>query len=52
VAFTLLKVANMEEVPVTGLDELETHLRQLLEDPETPVDAKLFDEVGLQLTGE
>ena len=42
----------MEDIPLTGLEELEKHLQQLLEDPDnTPVDAKLFDEVELQLTG-
>lgn len=42
----------MEEIPVTGLEELELHLQTLLADPEMPLDAKLFDEVELQLTGE
>ena len=41
----------MEDIPITGLEELERHLQQLQEDPETVVDAKLFDEVELQLTG-
>ncbi len=41
----------MEEIPITGLEELERHLQQLVEAPETPLDAKLFDEVELQLTG-
>ncbi|KAE8443553.1 hypothetical protein EG329_001715 [Mollisiaceae sp. DMI_Dod_QoI] len=40
----------MEEIPVTGLEELETHLEVLVEAPDTPLNAKLFDEVELQLT--
>ncbi|KUJ14508.1 uncharacterized protein LY89DRAFT_589726 [Mollisia scopiformis] len=39
----------MEEIPITGLEELEKHLDILLEAPDTPLDAKLFDEVELQL---
>jgi hypothetical protein len=42
----------MEDIPITGLEELERHLQKLKEDLDTPVDAKLFDEVELQLTGE
>jgi hypothetical protein len=41
----------METVPVTGLDELDTHLDELVEDPNIPLNAKLFDHVELQLTG-
>lgn len=41
----------MEPVPVTGLEELELHLEVVLEAPETPLNAKLFDEVELQLNG-
>jgi hypothetical protein len=41
----------MEEIPVHGLEELERHVQQLAEDPGTPLDAKLFDEVELQLNG-
>jgi hypothetical protein len=41
----------MEEIPVTGLEELESHLQQLVDAPDTPLNAKLFDEVELQLTG-
>jgi hypothetical protein len=36
---------------VTGLDDLEKHLHLLLQDPETSLNAELFDEVELQLTG-
>jgi hypothetical protein len=43
--------SKMEEIPITGLEELERHLQKLLEDPDAPVDVKLFDEVELQLTG-
>ena len=44
---------NMDDtpLPITGVDELEKHLQQLLEDPGTLLNAKLFDEVELQLTG-
>jgi hypothetical protein len=41
----------MDKIPITGLVELESHLQQLVQDPETPLNAKLFDEVELQLTG-
>jgi hypothetical protein len=41
----------MDQILVTGLEELERHLQQLVEAPETLLDAKLFDEVELQLTG-
>jgi hypothetical protein len=40
-----------DSIPVTGLEELEKHLQQLVRIPETPLDTKLFDEVELQLTG-
>ena len=41
----------MDHVPVSGIDELESHLQQILSDPHTPLNAKLFDEVELQLNG-
>jgi hypothetical protein len=41
----------MDQIPITGLEDLERHLQQLVEAPDTPLDAKLFDEVELQLTG-
>ena len=41
----------MEEIPIHGLEELERHVQQLIEAPETPLDANLFDEVELQLNG-
>jgi hypothetical protein len=41
----------MKNIPITGLEALESHLQKLQEDPETPLDAPLFDEVQLQLTG-
>jgi len=40
----------MEDMPITGLEDLERHLEQVAEAPGTPLDAKLFDEVELQLT--
>jgi len=42
---------KMDQIPVTGLEELEMHLMHLAEAPSTPLNAKLFDEVELQLTG-
>ena len=41
----------MDEIPITGLEELERHVQHLVEDPETHLNADLFDEVELQLTG-
>lgn len=41
----------MDHVPVSGIDELEQHLQQILAEPDTTVNAKLFDEVELQLNG-
>lgn len=38
-------------VPITGLDELESHLQVLLQSPDAVLEEGLFDEVGLQLTG-
>jgi hypothetical protein len=40
----------MENAPIDGLEALERHLKVLVEKPETPFDAKLFDDVELQLT--
>jgi hypothetical protein len=45
-------LGTMEGVPITGLEELERHIQHLVEAPGTPLDAHLFDEVELQLTGE
>jgi hypothetical protein len=42
---------DIDQALVTGLDDLEKHLHLLRQDPETPLNAKLFDEVELQLTG-
>lgn len=41
----------METVPVTRLEELDQHLDELVEDPNTDLNAELFDHVELQLTG-
>ncbi|KAK8867402.1 hypothetical protein PGQ11_005980 [Apiospora arundinis] len=38
-----------DTVPVTGVDELDAHLDQLLADPALPPTVKLFDDVELQL---
>jgi len=40
----------MEQRPVAGLDDLERHLEQVAQAPDTPLDSKLFDDVELQLT--
>ncbi|KAK1832622.1 hypothetical protein QBC39DRAFT_68870 [Podospora conica] len=40
----------MEDIPVTGLDELDKHLDDLVRDPTIPLNAKVIDEVELQLT--
>ena len=40
-----------EPVRILGLEDLEAHLEQLVDDPQTPLNAKLFDDVELQLTG-
>lgn len=39
------------QIPVTGLEELESHLEQIVDDSETPLNVKLFDEVEVQLNG-
>lgn len=41
----------MDTVPISRLDELHAHLEELGRSPETPINARLFDEVELQLTG-
>jgi hypothetical protein len=41
----------MDEVKVSGLNELETHLQKVIAFPNTTLDAKLFDDVELQLNG-
>lgn len=38
-------------VPVSGVDELDKHLDDILIDPTLPSIPKLFDDVELQLTG-
>lgn len=38
-------------IPVTGLDDLTAHMDALIADPSTPLNAKLFDDLELQLTG-
>ncbi|CEJ90424.1 hypothetical protein VHEMI06212 [[Torrubiella] hemipterigena] len=40
----------MDNVPIARLEELQTHLRQLQEDDSLQIDARLLDEVELQLT--
>ncbi|KAK4121464.1 hypothetical protein N657DRAFT_657563 [Parathielavia appendiculata] len=40
----------METTPITGLDELDRHLDDLIQDPCLEVNPKLFDDVELQLT--
>lgn len=41
----------MDTTPVTGVDELDLHLDQLLQDSTLALNAKLFDHVQLQLRG-
>jgi hypothetical protein len=38
-------------IPVSGVDELEKHLDELISDPTLPTNLKLFDDVELQITG-
>jgi len=40
----------MDTIPITRLEELDAHLDDVATDPSLPLDAKLFDEVSLQLT--
>lgn len=42
---------DTDTIPVTGVDLLEKHLDDLLDDPNLPLTTKLFDDVELQLTG-
>lgn len=39
----------MESTRITGLDELEAHLDELVKDATVPLNAKLSDNVELQL---
>ncbi|QSZ31279.1 hypothetical protein DSL72_000842 [Monilinia vaccinii-corymbosi] len=41
---------DIDDTPIFRLDELEAHLQELVKSPDTPIDAKLFDAVELQLT--
>ncbi|KAG5970244.1 hypothetical protein E4U55_001764 [Claviceps digitariae] len=40
----------MNNVPISGISELQTHLQQLVDDPCLPYEVKLIDDVELQLT--
>ncbi|KAK3950562.1 hypothetical protein QBC32DRAFT_326031 [Pseudoneurospora amorphoporcata] len=40
----------MDNIPITGLDDLTAHMDALIADPSTPLNAKLFDDIELQLT--
>ncbi|GAB0133423.1 hypothetical protein EsDP_00001834 [Epichloe bromicola] len=40
----------MDNVPISGLSELQAHLQQLVNDPSIPFKVKLLDDVELQLT--
>lgn len=42
---------TMETTPISGLDELDRHVDDLVQDPDLALNAKLFDDVELQLTG-
>ncbi|KAH8681747.1 hypothetical protein BX600DRAFT_505401 [Xylariales sp. PMI_506] len=41
---------DSDTVPVTGVDDLDGHLDELVRDPNLPLNPKLFDDVELQLT--
>lgn len=41
----------MDITPISGLDELDKHLDDLVQDPGLALIPKLFDDVELQLTG-
>lgn len=41
----------MDDVQISGLDELEAHIDELNADQTIPLREKLFDHVELQLTG-
>lgn len=43
--------STMDNIPISGLAELQSHLQELIDDPSVPFNAKLFDDVELQLTG-
>lgn len=40
-----------DSVPISGLPELEIHLKELVDDPAVPFNLKLLDDIELQLTG-
>ncbi|RFU76869.1 hypothetical protein TARUN_5362 [Trichoderma arundinaceum] len=42
--------SDSESLRISGLDEFQTHLRELENDPSMPFNLKLFDDVELQLT--
>lgn len=42
---------DTDTIAVSGADDLENHLDQLVIDPTLPLDHKLFDDVELQITG-
>jgi hypothetical protein len=41
----------MESTPISGLDELDKHLDDLIQDVDLALNPKVFDDVELQLTG-
>ncbi|KAK7402926.1 hypothetical protein QQX98_011324 [Neonectria punicea] len=44
-----MDATSNSNVPISGLPELQSHLQQLVDDPSVGFDAKLFDDVELQL---
>jgi hypothetical protein len=50
-ARNVVPALSTDNVPIHGLDDLDNHLDELIEDPNTQIEAKLFDDVELQLTG-
>jgi hypothetical protein len=47
----IVPTMESDTIPVTGVDDLENHLNELLSDTTLALQAKLFDDVELQLTG-
>ena len=41
---------DMDNLPISGLEDLQAHIQVLVNDPAAPFNAKLFDDVELQLT--
>ncbi|OAA72051.1 hypothetical protein LEL_09286 [Akanthomyces lecanii RCEF 1005] len=44
------RTMDSSSVPISRLDELHAHIAELVDNPDTPIDARLLDEIELQLT--